>query len=175
MEACYGSMLERFQGLSGPDQKQMLQRVRSCYDGYFAQSNDVWDRRFQAWPHLEPDVAFTLLLKELEHVLGPRSMIDPFESMESGTPRQIPCFSFVVPYGQQEALGQLRLPLVALSASFDEAPTRLRAVEVPDESDEPCRWLGDLAVTMRTLVEQPTEKVLKNIRDDSVALQVERQ
>ena len=95
--------------------------------------------------------------------------------MESGAPRQIPCFSFVVPYGQREGLGQLRLPLVALSASFDEAPTRLRAVEVPDESDEPCRWLGDLAVTMRTLVEQPTEKVLKNIRDDSVALQVERQ
>lgn len=174
IRACYGRLFKNFCRLDPSEQRAMLQRLRSSYDGYFGDVQEVWERRFQSWEAFEPPRALRRLSREIEHVLGPGTLLAPFEAPLDGELVQVPSFVFVAPFSAEASVTNVRVPLVALRASFENAPTRIRAVEVPEENGGRCRWLGDEELSSRDLTEMPTESVLDTIRGGAVRLQIER-
>lgn len=172
--ACWARLVAQFDRQPEPGQHRILQTIRSSYDGYFEQGTDVWDRRFQAWEELPPEYALALMSEELTNILGGRALFEPFQSPKSTEPRQVPTFVFLAAFEEDAKVGHIRVPLVALKSSFEEAPARIRALEVPDDASSRCRWVGDREVTMRHLVELPNDTVLRNIRNDEVGLQLKR-
>ncbi|MFB6352413.1 MAG: hypothetical protein ABEN55_12815 [Bradymonadaceae bacterium] len=174
IRSCWARLYAQFTDQSTAKQGRILKTIRSGYDGYFEQGGEVWERRFQAWEDLSPEGAFKLLADELRYVLGSHAMFDPFMAPTTSKLRQIPTFSFVAPFGEEESTARIRIPLIALKSGFSEAPSRIRAIEVPDDDSEACRWVGDREITLRDLVEQPNEKVLRNIENDEVRLHLKR-
>lgn len=174
IRACWARLYTQFSGLAKAKKNRLLKMIRSGYNGYFEQGEEVWDRRFQAWEDLPPEKAFTLLADELTFVLGSHAMFDPFLAPTTSKLRQIPTFAFVAPYEEGASTARIRIPLIALKSGFDEAPSRIRAIEVPEDENAPCRWVGDREITLRDLVEQPNDKVLSNIENDEVGLHLER-
>lgn len=170
----FKTMLAQFDALNEEHQYRLLQRLRASYDGYFSHSKPVWDRRFQAWKHLNPRRAFTLLTTELQHLIGATALFDPFEAPDALRVRSIPTFNFVLAWPRQRTKARTRVPLVALKCAFKDAPARVRVIEVPEEPNRSCRWLGDQELTLRTLVQQPTEKLMKAIESDAVGLMIAR-
>ena len=174
MRANSNKLLGSFRSLDESSRHGLLQRLRSGYDGYFDDSQVVWERRFQAWKQLDKERAFRLLTTELQHLVGPSSIYDPFESPDDASVRRVPLFEFVVPWAEHAREASVRIPLVALKSTFEHAPVRLRFIEVPDADREACRWLGDREIVLRTLVDQPTEKLLRSVHDDAIGLMFER-
>lgn len=174
LHATWGHLIGRFEQLSAAKKKRVLQAVKGCYGGYFGHSNPVWKRRFQAWEDYDPADAFQLLAGELENILGPRAMFDPFQNPDGTQVRQVPTFNIIVAFGESDEVAHVRVPLVALRSAFDDAPTRVRAIEVPDDEEGDCRWLGDSELTVRTLVDLPAEDIFGNIENDEVGLKIER-
>jgi hypothetical protein len=172
--ACWARLVAQFDRQSESVQHRILRTIRSSYDGYFEQGADVWSRRFQAWEELPPEYALALMYEELTNILGGRALFEPFQSPKSTDPRQIPTFLFVAAFSEDAEVGHIRIPLVALKSSFDEAPARIRALEVPDDESSRCRWVGDREVTLRHLVQMPNDTVLRNIENDEVGLQLKR-
>ncbi len=173
-QACWARLVAQFARQSTSDKKRILETLRSAYDGYFEQGAQVWSRRFQAWEQFPPEVALALMTEELTNILGRRAIFEPFYSPNGTKPRQVPTFAFVAAVGESEDVGHIRVPLIALKAGLDETPALIRALEVPDDAGERCRWIGDRKMTLRHLVELPNETVLRNIQNDEVALQLRR-
>lgn len=174
VRACYGRLFQNFCRVSPSDQQSVLERLRSSYDGYFGDVQEVWDRRFQGWESLEPPGALRRLTLEIEHILGPATLLEPFTEPFDGEVCRIPSFVFVAAFDADASVTHVRVPLIAMRSAFEDSPAAIRAVEVPEEDGEPCRWLGDEALLPRDLVEMPTEAVLETVRGDAVQLQVER-
>jgi len=175
VRACYGRLFRNFCRIEPDEQRRLLQRIRSSYDGYFDGATPVWERRLDGWESLEAPRALRRLSREIEYVLGPATMLGVFDSPFDGDPRRVPCFVFVAPFGVDESISAGRVPLEALRASFEEVPALLRAVEVPDEPGNCCRWLGDRELRSRELAEMPAERLFESVRGDAIRLQVERE
>jgi hypothetical protein len=174
MRANYNKLLGSFRSLDASRQHDVLQRLRAGYDGYFGDSQIVWDRRFEAWERLDEEDAFRLLSTELQNLVGPASIYDPFEAADDASTRRVPLFEFLVAWPEDGRKATVRIPLVTLESTFEHAPVRIRFVEVPEADEEACRWLGDRELVLRTLVDQPTEELLRSVQNDAIGLMFER-
>ena len=174
IQSCWARLYSQFNSQNHGAQRRLLKTIRSGYDGYFDKGREVWDRRFQAMEDLPPDHAFTLLSDELTYVLGSHAMFDPFVAPTTSQLRPVPTFAFIAAFKEDAEVARIRIPLIALKSGFDEAPARIRAIEVPDDENASCRWVGDREITMRDLVEQPNDKILQHIENDEVGLHLKR-
>lgn len=154
-------------------QRQILQRLRSTYDGFFGGAKAVWERRFQAWPTWPQSRAFVQLAAEIQHLMGPTSLFDPFGRPDETAIRRVPTFVFLAGWRPEQEHQRIRVPMKALREAYREAPVRIRSYEI-DPSDESFGWIGDFELTTETLATEPTEALLGAIEDDAVGLSLYR-
>lgn len=171
--AVYQTMYEQFESMTDSHQQRVIQRMRSTFDGYFQNSAPVWERRFEALDSLAPEEAFERLAGELRHLMGPRALLDPFESPGDPSPQSIPQFTFTMALPEDGSPAEIGIPLAAVRRAYEEGPPRIRLVEVPEADDASCRWLGDRTLTLRSLSHQPTSDVLESIEEDCVGILVQ--
>lgn len=178
VRACTSELYDRFATLESDRRREVIRRMRGAYDERFDSAAPVWERRFQAWRTLEPTHSFGLIALEAQHVLGPRTFLDPFakafDPANGESLRREPAVVLVAAFREDEESAGLRVPLAALRSASGSAPLVVRAVEVPSEDETPSRWLGDTSVRFGTLGSLPHEEVLAAIRDDSANLQLKR-
>jgi len=174
VRSCYGRLFRNFCGISPDDQQSILERLRSSYEGYFGDVQEVWERRFQGWKSLDPPKALRRLTTEIGRVLGPTTLLEAFTEPFGEELRRIPSFVVIAAFDGDDSFANVRIPLVAMRAAFEDSPTVIRAVEVPEQFEDPCRWLGDEPLSTRDLAEMPSESVLEAVRGDVVQLQIER-
>ncbi|MFB6263187.1 MAG: hypothetical protein ABEL76_06105, partial [Bradymonadaceae bacterium] len=168
------NLRHQFDMLDDRTQQQALMRLRGAFDGFFQLSKPVWERRFQAWEELDGLDAFELLTREIRNVIGTAASIDPFAAPDELELRPAPTFAFSVAFEESSRVAKCRLPLIALEVAFDAAPAKIRLVEVPDDPEQPCRWLGDRELTLRNFVDRSTGDLLASIEDDTLGLVFER-
>jgi hypothetical protein len=158
--------------LPEPSQLNILTRLRGAYDGYFSQTKPVWDRRLQSWRQDARPVALRKLAGELGHVLSAPAFFDPFETPEEPQLAMMPTFCFVVALSPRFERVPLRIPVASLlrTAGMGAAPLRLRMIEVPEDVNEPCRWLCDRELGMGDLQGTPVNLTLNALERDTLRL-----
>ena len=151
-------------------QLNILHRIRGSYDGFFMGTKGVWERRLQGWQHDTRADALARMSTAVGALLQSPVVFDPFESPETKAIRMMPTFCFVVAVSPHLERVPLSIPIntISMTAATGTPPLRVRIVEVPDQPDQPCRWLCDKELTMDTMQGQPIQLTLGAIEDDSV-------
>jgi hypothetical protein len=166
-------LTDQFEAHDASGQQRILQQLRSTYDGFFGEAKPVWERRFQAWPTRPKPQAFVQLAAEIQHLLGPTALFDPFEGPDGTSIRRVPTFVFLAGWNPEQEHQRIRVPMKALREAYREAPVRIRNYEI-DPTGGPTGWLGDFDLTTETLATEPTEALLGAIEDDAVGLAIYR-
>lgn len=147
-------------------------RLRGCYDGFFMNTSQIWQRRLQGWK-LDPlDVALERLCLAVSDLFELPVLFDPFMSPDDSTLKPVPTFCFVVAMSEHLERIPFYIPISALmqTSATGTPPICLRFLDVPNSPQQPCRWLADEELTMDTMQGQPVSTTLAAIEQSRLRM-----
>ena len=170
--SCVGRVLQQIESADPYTQEAVLASLRSAYDQLFPASQAIWTRRLFDLDEHEPHDKLVRLVTMVNNLFNVPLFFDPFGA--PGSPEIAPLATLVLPVGMTaDTRVSFFVPIVALTSTLNGAPIRVRAVEVPAQSDAPCRWLCDRALHLTKLGQQSVELIARSVRGDALQMALE--
>ncbi len=170
--AALARIIRQVESLDAPQQNNVCNRIRGCYDGFFMNTGKVWQRRLQGWKLDDLPEALERLCLTVSEILGVPVLFDPFEAPDQSMLRPVPTFCFIVTFNEHLERIPFHIPISSLmmTTSMGVPPLCLRMIDVPSSPTAPCRWLCDTELTMRTMQGQPVHSTLASIDNNRLRM-----
>lgn len=166
--ACVRQVVEQFVRADDETQESALASLRAAYDQLFPESRPIWARRFFDLGGADDVETLVRLVTAINNVFSAPIFFDPF-AQPTGIDLA-PLATLVLPVGIVSGTVSFFVPVVAVTATLNGAPVRIRAVEVPAGIDAPCRWLCDRAIHLESLGQQSVELITRSVRGDAIQM-----
>lgn len=169
--ACVRRIVDQFESSDEYTREAVLASLRLAYDELFPESQPIWARRLFDVDELSQRDKLVRLVTTVNNVFHAPLFFDPFRDPD--TDEIAPMATIVLPVGITTA-GRVPffVPMVALTSTLNGAPLRVRVVEVPPQSDAPCRWLCDRGLHLTKLAQQPVELIARAVRGDALQMAI---
>lgn len=170
--ACVREVLRQFESTDEYTQEAVIASLRSAYDHLFPASQAIWARRLFDLHEHSPTATVQRLVTMVNNLFNMPLLFDPF--VEPGADGLTELATLVLPVGMTpETRVSFFVPIVALTSTLNGAPLRVRAVEVPAQTEEPCRWMCDLSLHLNKLGQQSVELITRSVRGDALQMALE--
>ncbi len=172
LRAVLNRIIRQVQSLPESQQMGVCHRLRGCYDGFFMNTSQVWQRRLQGWKLDDLESRLERLCLTVSDIFGVPVLLDPFMAPDDSTLKPIPTFCFVVAMNEHLDRVPFSIPLAALmfTSATGAPPLHLRMIDVPNAPQAPCRWLSDQELTMQTMQGQPVSTTLAAIEQSRLRM-----